>query len=79
MRLGVFSSHHGIKLACGPEHMAGERVSRWHSQESAFFRREREREIQEERGIQEDGAFKSAENFFIGRGEVCPGYLISAF
>ncbi len=37
-----------------------------------------EREIQEERGIQEDGAFKSAENFR-GGGEVCPGYLISAF
>ncbi len=25
-RLGGFSSHHGSKLACGPEHMAEERV-----------------------------------------------------
>ncbi len=34
--------------------MAEEKV-RWHFQESSFSR---EREIQEERGIQEDGAFK---------------------
>ncbi len=43
-----------------------------------FIFPEREREIQEERGIQEDGACKSAENLR-ERGEVCPGYLPSAF
>ncbi len=37
--------------------MAEEKV-RWHFQESSFFQREREREIQEERGKQESGAFK---------------------
>ncbi len=57
--------------------MAEEKV-RWHFQESSFFQREREREIQEERGIQEDGAFKRTEHSR-GRGEVCPGYLPSAF
>ncbi len=40
--------------------------------------RERERE-REERGIQEDGAFQEREEKLRGRGEVCPGYLPSAF
>ncbi len=48
--------------------MAGERVSRWHSQESAFFpEREREREREKKREeFKRDGAFKSADNFFEG-------------
>ncbi len=66
-RLGGFSSHHGRKLGCGPEHMAGERV-RWHFQESSFFQRE---------SIFRREEFKRAENSR-GRGEVCPGYLTSA-
>ncbi len=44
-RLGGFSSHHGSKLACGPEHMAGEREL-----ERAFFFREfQERAFSRER------------------------------
>ncbi len=49
---------------------AEERVSRWHSQESAFFRRERERDPRE---------VKNSRAHIRGWGEVCPGYLTSAF
>ncbi len=38
-RLGGFSSHHGIKLARGPEHMAEERV---HFSREFIFQREGE-------------------------------------
>ncbi len=62
-RLGGFSSHHGIKLARGPEHMAGER-------ESSFFQRERafkgEREHFQEREEFKKGIQESEEKYVLG-------------
>ncbi len=53
--------------------MAEERV-RWHFQESSFFQGERERSRERNSRADSRGVKNSR-----GWGEVCPGYLTSAF